>query len=222
MQELNTIFPYGLNSRIDIHGIHDAYEHVVIQYPFIKLLIMSKITVHIEEQVKKSANNDNISQSSNVNHPGFDGETFIRSLTEDIKYTIQKHCRNLIMNLKLAEARKLIIYVSKLILSDRTGYPFNEHLLYMVKDICLHRLVKKQLKLKDDKDKQYIMVTHVNGLIDDININKLIHSKQSYRYFPGPKDYILKTGVTYKYSHTIRSEVVNYNGVAKNINCRNY
>ena len=65
---------------------------------------MSKITVHIEEQVKKSANNDNISQSSNVNHPGFDGETFIRSLTEDIKYTIQKHCRNLIMNLKLAEA----------------------------------------------------------------------------------------------------------------------
>ena len=28
MQELNTIFPYGLNSRIDIHGIHDAYEHV--------------------------------------------------------------------------------------------------------------------------------------------------------------------------------------------------
>ena len=27
MQELNTIFPYGLNSRIDISGIHDAYQH---------------------------------------------------------------------------------------------------------------------------------------------------------------------------------------------------
>ena len=28
MQELNTIFPYGLNNRIDILGIHDAHEHV--------------------------------------------------------------------------------------------------------------------------------------------------------------------------------------------------
>ena len=28
MQELNTIFPYGLNNRIDILGIHEAHEHV--------------------------------------------------------------------------------------------------------------------------------------------------------------------------------------------------
>ena len=27
MQELNTIFPYGLNNRIDISGVHDAYQH---------------------------------------------------------------------------------------------------------------------------------------------------------------------------------------------------
>ena len=28
MQELNTVFPYGLNSRIDISDIHDAHLHV--------------------------------------------------------------------------------------------------------------------------------------------------------------------------------------------------
>ena len=27
MQELNTIFPYGINNPIDISGIHDAYQH---------------------------------------------------------------------------------------------------------------------------------------------------------------------------------------------------
>ena len=27
MQELNTIFPYGLNNRIDISGIRDVYQH---------------------------------------------------------------------------------------------------------------------------------------------------------------------------------------------------
>ena len=26
IQELNTVFPYGLNSRIDIAGIHDAHQ----------------------------------------------------------------------------------------------------------------------------------------------------------------------------------------------------
>lgn len=29
MQELNSIFPYGLNSRIDLLGVHDAYDHVI-------------------------------------------------------------------------------------------------------------------------------------------------------------------------------------------------
>ena len=28
IQELNTIFPYGLNSRIDIEDIHDSYNHI--------------------------------------------------------------------------------------------------------------------------------------------------------------------------------------------------
>ena len=33
MQELKMIFPYGLNSRLDIEGIHDAYDHVKSNMP---------------------------------------------------------------------------------------------------------------------------------------------------------------------------------------------
>ena len=33
MRELNTAFPYGLNDRIDLEGICDAYQHVVSGEP---------------------------------------------------------------------------------------------------------------------------------------------------------------------------------------------
>ena len=53
MQELNTIFPYGLNNRIDILGIHDAHEHVKNGNAFIK---PSRIILPVDDQVKISKN----------------------------------------------------------------------------------------------------------------------------------------------------------------------
>ena len=132
------------------------------------------------------------------------------------------------MNLQLAEVRKLIIHVSKLIILDKTIYPFNQYLLYVIKDICLYRLRGKQVNKTNSKNSRYIMGFHVNDLIDGININKIIHLKISCEYFQAPKVVILNTGTTYKYSPTIRSKVINYNEVAKNINvqaqciCKDY
>ena len=42
MEELNTIFPYGLNSPIDISDTHDAYQHAKSKSNKFQL---SKITV---------------------------------------------------------------------------------------------------------------------------------------------------------------------------------
>ena len=61
------------------------------------------------------------------------------------------------------------------------------------------------------------MITHVNGLIEEINLNKVIKSRDSLDRFPGDKEYLLKTGTSYKYSKTIRNSVTNYSKVAKNI-----
>ena len=38
MQELNTIYPYGLNDRIDLHGIKDSYEILMIMSNRIMIL----------------------------------------------------------------------------------------------------------------------------------------------------------------------------------------
>ena len=65
-------------------------------------------------------------------------------------------------------------------------------------------------------------------MIEDINISKIIHSKRSCEFFPSSKDYLQLTGITFKYSPTIRSKVVNYNDTVKNPNgntpchCKDY
>ena len=225
MQELNTIFPYGLNNRIDIQGIHDAHEHVKSgnAMPIYRTFNTVKNNRTCRGSGKNKPGNDispsNLEEiiSNSQNRILFNPEAFITSITDNVNFNIHKHCRKLIMNLKLAEVRKLIIHVSKLLISDRTRYPFNQYLLYVIKDICLHRLSGKQINKTNQKNSHYIMVTHVNGLIDDININKIIHSKVSCEHFPAPKEFILNTGTTYKYSSTIRAKVVNYNEVVKNI-----
>ena len=217
MQKLNSIYPYGLNSRIDIQGIHDAHEHVrngdVIYKTF--------NTVKNNRTKKGSGVNRQTrpfpagtAQVPNLND--FDPQTFINNCTINVSHSVNKHCRMLLMRLKLPEVRQLVIYVSKLLTSELANYTYNQFLLFMIRDLCLYRLTIKQ-KEKPKKNIKYIMITHVNGLIEEINLNKVIKSRDSLDRFPGDKEYLLKTGTSYKYSKTIRNSVTNYSKVAKNI-----
>ena len=54
----------------------------------------------------------------------------------------------------------------------------------------------------------YILVSYVNRLLDQINSNKIIHSSQSFYIFPASKYHLLNTGVTFKYSNTIRAKLL--------------
>ena len=44
MREINTIYPYGLNDRIDIDGIHDAYSYVINNGPKFIYSLFNKVT----------------------------------------------------------------------------------------------------------------------------------------------------------------------------------
>ena len=216
MQELNTIFPYGLNNRIDIHGIHDAHENVKNGNgkPIYKIFNFVK-----NNRTKRGSGVIRLNDipPGNLASPDiFDPETFIASLIRNINKSILKHSRNLIMGLKLWEVHKLLIYVSHIILLDDSKFPYNQYLLFVVKDICLYRITKKHSNVT--KMNQFLLVKHVNGFIEDINISKIIHSKRSYECFPSSKDYLQLTGITFKYSPTIRSKVVNYNDTIKKAN----
>ena len=212
MQELNSIYPYGLNSRIDIQGIHDAHEHVKKG----EVIYKTFNTVKNNRTKRGSGINRRANTEQDQNPIIFDPQAFIRSCTIDVFHSVNKHCRMLLMSLKIPDVRKLIIHVSKLLNSEHIKYNFNQFLLYMIRDLCLYRLTLKQ-RIKSKKNLKYIMITHVNGLIEEINLNKIIKSQDSLDKFPGDKEYILNTGTSYKYSKSIRNMVTNYSNVAKNV-----
>ena len=54
------------------------------------------------------------------------------------------------------------------------------------------------------------MVKYVNRLLDQVNVGHIIHSDQSFKVFPGSREHLIYTDVTFKYSNTIRSKVSNY------------
>ena len=130
MQQLNTIFPYGLNSRIDIEGIHDAYDHVKSgnRKPIYKTFNTIKNSRTHRGSGKNSTRNkmyknNPINTNENFNNDNiFNPAIFVSSITDNIAYSVAKDSRKLIMILRLPQIVTLFIYVSNLLLPDTTIY----------------------------------------------------------------------------------------------------
>ena len=114
---------------------------------------------------------------------------------------IQIYCSKLVY--------KLLLHITKVLSKFISVYKANEYLLYVLRDLCLHRLWKSNPKVNKKRPK-FIMVKYVNRLLDQVNVGKIIHSNQSFKIFPGSREHLINTGVTFKYTNTIRSKVTNY------------
>ena len=146
-------------------------------------------------------------------------DIFIELITQNVEKSIANNCRKLIMGLKIKHINTLFLHLNTIIAQGHGQFRYNEYLLYMIKDI--YRLTKSSKKRKPfDK---YLIIEYVNSLMDKINLNKFIHSKNSYERFPVSKDHLDNTGVTFKYSKPIRNKITNYNHTVNNpkwdINC---
>ena len=85
--------------------------------------------------------------------------------------------------------KTLFIDTCRKTLIDTKIYPHNEY----IKDLCLYRLYKSHLSKKDYNN--YIIINHVNGVIDKVNLNKIIHIKSSQQSFPAELNILKNTGV---------------------------
>lgn len=217
MQELNTIFPYGLNNRIDVNGIKDAFDHVKNNKDTSIYTLFNEVK---NNRTKKGSGQKNGNPDvGSINN--FKEEDFIELITQNVEKSIANNCRKLIMGLKIKHIKTLFLHLNTIIAQGHGQFRYNEHLLYMIKDICLYRLTKSSKKRKPFN--KYLIIEYVNRLMDKINLNKLIHSKNSYERFPVSKDHLENTGITFKYSKPIRNKITNYNHIVNNpkwdINC---
>ena len=106
------------------------------------------------------------------------------------------------MNLKIDNIRQLLIFTAKELHISEISYPYNEYLLYVIKDICLYKLVGSHNFKTKDKSNRFITLDYKNAL--------LIKGKAIQQLFPVNDKLYSRPGVSYSYSPTIRSKITNY------------
>ena len=114
------------------------------------------------------------------------------------------------MNLKIDNIRQLLIFTAKETHISEISYLYNEYLLYVIKDICLYKLVSSHIFKVKDKSNRFIILDYKNALMDRINLSKLINGKAIQQLFPVNDKIFSRPGVSYSYSPTIRSKFTNY------------
>ena len=208
-QELNTIYPYGLNNRIDLRGIKDAHDHIKYNYETAIYTLFNEVK---NNRTKKGSGNGR-QTSTMQDEEDFDADAFITNFTNimDVE-NIHKRCRASIMELKMKHLKLLFLFIN-MHLDSYNFFPYNEHLLSVMMDICLYRLTKSHKQHK--KVNTYIILEFLHKSMDKLKLKKLLLSNPSLERFPISKENIQQVGISYKYIKTIRNIVTNYNDTIK-------
>lgn len=206
MRELNTIFPYGLNDRIDFGGIRDSYVHVLSNSP---------IPIYgLFNTVKKNRSKKGSGINRCANTDNWNVEEFFQHLLDVSVDPVCKALKQSIMGLSDNHTLELLTFVAYYIDNvTKIVDGYNEYKLYVIKDIAMHKLSRKYADRKKP-GKNFIVVDYVNGLIDNINLAAIFNKNEVKALFPHNSDFCTPS-MSYRYSKTIRSRITNYKKAVK-------
>ena len=211
IRELNTLYPYGLNDRYDQDDLHDAYVHVTSGYPNAK-----SIYEYFNKVKSRRSNNTSGTQTLNPsnNDGNRDNEVDCGSLLNEIvrnnpPESIIRNLRTSLFELSKKNIEKMFLYCYTSANIESSATPF---LTLVVKDMCMYRLNSMVSIKEDDISKQYLVVRFVNKLVEQVKLKDIMKSEASINAFPVNRNIngFREPCVSYKYSNTIRSKVINY------------
>ena len=139
--KLNTAFLYGLNDRVDGAKISNSYVHATNDKSAIPIYnnfnyVKSNRTKRASG-INNRTNNNNTNNTNQDNTLAFDPNKFITNIIESTRDNICNKTLKSIMNLKIDNIRQLLIVTAKEIHISEISYPYNEYLLYVVKDMFI-------------------------------------------------------------------------------------
>ena len=151
MREVNTVFPYGLNDRIDIEGIYVMHINIFISG---EPRTTNSLFNVLKNRCTKRGSGINKKDFKNVNI--IDPYLFLEEVIEADTISIANLTCKKIMELSIQDIKLLTLYISKEVISFNTKYPFNKLLLFMIHDLCLNKMINSyKLKVKDKKQEIY-------------------------------------------------------------------
>lgn len=219
--ELNTAFPYGLNDRINIPPIHDAYNYT-INNTCTDIAVYQTFNKTPSRRTKRGGTRTRQQQHqliSNFNPVAF--MDMINASVPDNPAFFINMVRSNIMKLNKEKTKSLFLHLCICINEHNEHYHkynsnnYTPYLTYLVRDITFAKLKSMYTKSKrDKKPKHFLVINYCNKLMDNINFNKIIKQKDVVKLFPQVEDSSIKTPtISFKYSNTIKSKITNYRQV---------
>ena len=227
--ELNTVYPYGLNMDASFAGIKNAFEHVngnKVGKTIYSVFNVVKSTRGYSGGRKKRHLQP--MDNSNVNNRTFDSVIWLNEIMAN-----HLNDENIVHSLR-TEISKLMLYNLKRLFLDITikikdGEKFNHvqhsHIFLVIRDLCLHKLQT----LYKPKRKSFIVIEHVNKIVEKVNLNHIFKDIGINSLFPVKSELHSTPTVSYKYSKSVRSLIVNYGDVISDpnhehfvCNCKSY
>jgi hypothetical protein len=196
----NTLYPYGLNARCKAVGVMDATTVVNSS----KMIIYSKFPV---VKVKRGIRGGN-SETADPNIY-FNADTFLSSLLENERRDL-RNVRTEICKLKKRHLKSLYLRTINLANCTKDLSVSKKQICYFVKDLCWFYLNRMSDNRSKSKSASYIVIEYCNKLIEALNLQKIFRLKEVADVSPFKSDYFGAPVVSYRYSPTIRSKILNY------------
>ena len=230
--ELNTVYPYGLNLDASFGNIKNAYLHVS-QNRSNKTIysLFNKVRSGRGHSGGKRKNGGNSSSEDDelCNSETFDCKFWLSRILRNTEHDVDiiHNIRTALFKLELVNLKAVFLYITGLI--NVGNYPKQQQHLYTVHVIRDMVLYKLQKLYNDKKQKPFLILNHVNKLVEKVNINAILNNDNTKVLFPINSQYYSVPRLSFRYSKSIRSKIVNYHDVITDPNhdnivckCDNY
>ena len=207
IKELGTLYPYGLNDRLDKPYI-DAHKYYLKGSCVFSLFNRRKSRRGSRGKGSHHTDGTNTPQKVEIEEIY---RSFLRAFVYDNEYRF--FIRVKINGLPKAVVRQLIQYC---ILKSKKRNSNVCLLNTTILDICRNYWVKSVPKSynEDDKKSDYFVCSFINKNINLIPLTKILNSKKNKDLYPSTDDTVMK--LSFKYGQTIRNKLLNYTNIVKN------
>ena len=157
-----------------------------------------------------------------------DCNRFLTDLVKEFPNNTIRNLRTKLFALRKEEIEKVFLFCSTSSGIDCSETPF---LISVVKDMCIYKINSLHNTKEVNSNKQYLVINFVNRLVEQIKLKEIILSARLLQAFPVDRNIngFREPCISFQYSSTIRSKVVNYKQAIKEVvscpalcNCSNY
>ena len=225
--ELQTLFPYGLNMDANFKGIQDAFEMVTRNSS--DKTVYEVFNYKASKRTSKGGRKRNNRGHDTGASSSFDvGNWMVNTIN------LASGSSNSIFTLrselfKLSKDNLKTVYLDccrRISEYDSTLSPSYNYIVYIVKDFALYKL---RSSTKTVKPSSFMVIMFANKLVEQVNLSKVLRSKDVSNMFPVKNCQLAYPAISYRWTKSIRSKVLNYkevimdpNYININCHCKNY